>query len=133
MRWYLIIKKLHYRFWISQPSRRNSNLIKQAAFTQAENFDINYAVSDVGGTQPATFPYTTVPTVDKGQWLWVKTTYSDNNIIVTKLYVGTDGEDGEVHVGRQQIWFVPYPAHLTHLHIVGIVYLAYPDYQPHKD
>ena len=46
---------------------------------------------------------------------------------------GTDGEDGEVHVWRQQIWFVPYLAHLTYLHIVGIVYLAYPDYQPHKD
>ena len=35
-----------------------------------------------------------IPTVAKGDWLWVKTTYSDSNVATTKSYIGTDGTPG---------------------------------------
>lgn len=55
---------------------------------------IQYGTSASASTQPSNWS-TTVPTsIAKGQWLWVKTSYSDNTEATTKSYVGTDGEDG---------------------------------------
>lgn len=56
---------------------------------------IKYGTSDTASTQPTNWS-TSVPTsITKGKWLWVKTTYSDSTTVITKSYVGTDGEDGK--------------------------------------
>ena len=55
---------------------------------------IQYGTSSSASTQPSDWS-TTVPTsITNGQWLWVKTNYSDGTDATTKSYVGTDGEDG---------------------------------------
>ena len=59
---------------------------------------INYGTSASGSTQPQSWQ-TSIPSVSKGQWLWVKTEYvysnSSTKTVYTKSYVGTDGEDGK--------------------------------------
>lgn len=55
---------------------------------------VEYGTSASASTQPSSWS-TSVPTsIAKGQWLWVKTSYSDGTDATTKSYVGTDGEDG---------------------------------------
>ena len=58
---------------------------------------ITYGVSSSETTEPSSWQ-STVPTLTKGQWLWVKTvyTYTDTTTktVYTKSYVGTDGADG---------------------------------------
>lgn len=56
---------------------------------------IEYAETD-GGTPSASEWSTTFPSsVDQGDWLWVRTTYSDGSEAVSKTYIGTDGSDGK--------------------------------------
>lgn len=55
---------------------------------------IEYAVSNSGDTAPVSGWDDTVPELDKGDWLWVKTTYSNGQEMLTCSYIGTDGEDG---------------------------------------
>lgn len=54
---------------------------------------IQYGTSASASTEPSSWS-TTAPTVTKGQWLWVKTTYSDGSTTTAKSYAGTDGQDG---------------------------------------
>ena len=54
---------------------------------------IEYGTSTSATTQPASWSET-APTVTQGQWLWVRTTYSDNSTTTAKSYAGTDGQDG---------------------------------------
>jgi len=71
------------------------SLIKGADGTSVTVDNIKYATSTTGTAQPSDSDFgLTMPTVEKGQWLWVKTTYSDNSSAITKSYIGTDGEDG---------------------------------------
>ena len=55
---------------------------------------IEYATSD--GTTPSASDWSqSMPaTIAQGEWLWVRTTYSDGSSATTKTYMGTDGEDG---------------------------------------
>ena len=59
---------------------------------------IEYGVSSSAATAPEEWSTTVPGNLEKGSWLWVKTTltYSDEteDISYTKSYVGTDGEDG---------------------------------------
>ena len=71
------------------------SLIKGADGTSVTVDSIKYATSVTETAQPSDSDFNpTMPTVTKGQWLWVKTTYSDGSSAVTKSYIGTDGEDG---------------------------------------
>ena len=56
---------------------------------------IKYAVSSTD-SQPAdnSFTYTSVPTVNEGQWLWTLTTYSNGSKMYTKSKQGKSGDDG---------------------------------------
>ena len=54
---------------------------------------VEYGVSSSGSVQPDGWS-SNIPTVQKGQWLWIRTTYSDSSSTMSKSYVGTDGEDG---------------------------------------
>lgn len=55
---------------------------------------ILYGISSSSSTEPTNWSSTAPSSVTQGSWLWVKTTYSDSSIAVTKSYIGTDGEDG---------------------------------------
>lgn len=55
---------------------------------------IEYGTSASATVAPSNWSSTAPTTLTKGTWLWVKTTYSDNNSSMTKSYIGTDGEDG---------------------------------------
>lgn len=55
---------------------------------------VAYAVSDSGDAAPTDGWQESVPSVDKGRWLWARTTYSDGTVADTCSYSGTDGEDG---------------------------------------
>ena len=57
---------------------------------------IKYAVSSTD-SQPAdnSFTYTSVPTVNEGQWLWTLTTYSNGSKMYTKSKQGKSGNDGQ--------------------------------------
>lgn len=77
------------------PEDYSWSLIRGADGTSITINNIKYAKNTNGAVQPADSDFNTaIPTVNKGEWLWVKTTYSDNSTAVTKSYVGTDGEDG---------------------------------------
>ena len=52
---------------------------------------IVYAVNQDGSTQPSSWPYTSIPSISPGDWLWIKTTYSDGNVVISKSYAGTNG------------------------------------------
>jgi len=55
---------------------------------------IEYGVSDSSTTQPSSWS-PTVPSVDKGKWLWIKTEYTNSvPASYSKTYIGTDGDDG---------------------------------------
>ena len=57
---------------------------------------IKYAVNQNGSVQPDDSAFnTTMPTTSKGDWLWIKTTYSNWNVAISKSYIGTDGQDGK--------------------------------------
>lgn len=76
------------------PSAYSWSLIKGADGTSVTVSKIEYGTSASASVVPSNYS-TVVPTnVEKGSWLWVKTTYSDNSTATTKSYVGTDGEDG---------------------------------------
>lgn len=56
---------------------------------------IKYAVNQNGSVQPDASAFdTTMPTTSQGDWLWIKTTYSSGDVVVSKSYIGTDGQDG---------------------------------------
>lgn len=54
---------------------------------------IQYAATNSGDTSPSNWQ-SSIPTLSQGQWLWVRTTYSDGSAATTKSYIGTDGDDG---------------------------------------
>ena len=58
---------------------------------------LTYGVSSSSTVEPANW-YSNTPTLNKGDWLWIRTvyTYSDSTTsqFDTKSYIGTDGEDG---------------------------------------
>lgn len=54
---------------------------------------IAYAVTATEDA-PLTYPYSTVPTVPEGSWLWTKTTYSDGSAAITKAKQGKSGTNG---------------------------------------
>jgi len=54
---------------------------------------VEYGTSANPSTEPTTWQLT-MPDVPKGQWLWVRVTYSDNTQALTRTYMGTDGQDG---------------------------------------
>lgn len=58
---------------------------------------IRYGKSASDGTQPSSWG-SSVPPLNKGDWLWVKTDYyysdTSTKTIYTKSYIGTDGQDG---------------------------------------
>ena len=56
---------------------------------------IEYGTSNSASTQPSSWSTTAPTSITKGKWLWIKTTYSDSSVAMTKSYVGTDGEDGK--------------------------------------
>lgn len=57
---------------------------------------IKYAISTTE-SQPAdsSFTYTSVPTVNEGQWLWTLTTYSNGSKMYTKSKQGESGDVGQ--------------------------------------
>ena len=54
---------------------------------------IEYGISQSASTQPASWQ-SSVPSVNQGEWLWCRTTFSDSSINYSKSYQGTDGDDG---------------------------------------
>ncbi len=54
---------------------------------------VQYGVSDSETTEPSSWS-STMPTLQQGDWLWTKTTYSNGSTAYTKSYAGTDGTDG---------------------------------------
>lgn len=55
-----------------------------------------YATNRDGNTQPPDSSFgTDIPSTSKGDWLWIKTTYSDGSVAISKSYIGTDGQDGK--------------------------------------
>jgi hypothetical protein len=54
---------------------------------------IAYAVTATEDA-PLTYPYSTVPTVPEGSWLWTRTTYSDGSVAITKAKQGKSGTNG---------------------------------------
>ena len=44
-----------------------------------------------GSQTPSTWPYSSIPTVSQGDWLWTKVTFSDNNTSISKTYSSIDG------------------------------------------
>lgn len=55
-----------------------------------------YATNRDGNTQPPDSSFgTDIPVTSKGDWLWIKTTYSDGSVAISKSYIGTDGQDGK--------------------------------------
>lgn len=68
--------------------------IRGAAGSGVTVSSVEYGTSASASTAPSSWS-TTVPTsIANGQWLWVRTNYSDGTNAVTKSYEGTDGEDG---------------------------------------
>lgn len=55
---------------------------------------VEYGISNGSDTQPSSWSTTAPTSVDRGKWLWCKTTYSNNSVALNKSYVGTDGDDG---------------------------------------
>lgn len=55
---------------------------------------ILYGVSSSSDIEPSSWSGT-MPILNKGDWLWVKTTYSDSNVEYIKSYIGTDGTSGQ--------------------------------------
>lgn len=55
---------------------------------------IEYGISDTASAQPSSWSTTAPATIAEGEWLWVRTNYSDGGTATTKSYVGTDGADG---------------------------------------
>lgn len=66
-----------------------------ASGTSVSISSIKYAISSTD-SQPSdsSFTYTTVPTVNEGQWLWTLTTYSNGSKMYTKAKQGKSGDDG---------------------------------------
>lgn len=56
---------------------------------------VEWAASPSGTVVPAAGWQGTVPKVDKGKWLWCRTTYSDGTKAEMCSYMGTDGADGK--------------------------------------
>ena len=54
---------------------------------------ISYAVTTTE-SEPASYPYSTAPTVPEGSWLWTKISFSDGTSAVTKSKQGVSGTDG---------------------------------------
>ena len=82
----------------SDPSAYSWSLIKGSDGVGINSTTITYGTSASASTQPTSWQ-SSVPTVAKGQWLWVKTEYtytdSSNKTVYSKSYAGTDGEDGK--------------------------------------
>ena len=55
---------------------------------------VEYGTSNSASTAPSSWSQTVPTSIDKGKWLWIKTTYSDSTTATTKSYVGTDGTNG---------------------------------------
>ena len=55
---------------------------------------IQYASSSSGTTAPSSGWQTTIPSVSDGDYLWTKTTYSDNTVAYTNSRQGEDGQAG---------------------------------------
>lgn len=51
---------------------------------------IAYAVTTTD-SEPSSYPYSTVPTVAEGSWLWTKTTFSDGSSAIMKAKQGESG------------------------------------------
>lgn len=56
---------------------------------------IDYAVNQDPDTIPSSNWSSSIPSVDQGDWLWTRTTYSDGSIIYTKTYSAEDGAPGQ--------------------------------------
>ena len=54
---------------------------------------ISYAVTTTE-SEPASYPYSTAPTVPEGSWLWTKISFSDGTSAVTKSKQGVSGTNG---------------------------------------
>lgn len=52
---------------------------------------VQYGTSASASTQPTNWSTTSPTSITKGQWLWVKTTFSDGTTATSKSYAGTDG------------------------------------------
>lgn len=52
---------------------------------------VQYGTSASASTSPSSWSTTAPTSITKGQWLWVKTTFSDGHVATSKSYAGTDG------------------------------------------
>lgn len=66
-----------------------------ASGTSVTISSIKYAKNQDQSSQPTDNSFNpAMPTLDPGDWLWTKTTYSNGSTAITKTYIGTDGIDG---------------------------------------
>lgn len=78
------------------PASYSWTLIKGSNGTSVTVSSIKYAKNQDQSTQPSASSFgDSVPTLNPGDWLWTKTTYSDNSTAITKSYIGSDGDDGD--------------------------------------
>ena len=61
---------------------------------------IQYVASSNGTSTPSSGWSTTIPTVNQGEYLWTKVTYSDNSVVYSKAYQGVDGAGGGITVNN---------------------------------
>ena len=55
---------------------------------------IEYGTSAASNISPTNWSTTAPATIEQGRWLWVNTFYNNGQIVTSKSYMGTDGEDG---------------------------------------
>lgn len=59
----------------------------------------NYAVSASGTVTPSSWPYSSIPSVSPGQYLWTRETYKDGNnntsYVYSVSYQGANGQNGQ--------------------------------------
>lgn len=55
--------------------------------------EVKYGKSSSESSTPEDW-YDSAPSVYQGEWLWVRTKYTDNTLSYTKSYIGNDGDDG---------------------------------------
>ena len=79
----------------TNPSDYSWSLIKGADGESITVTSVEYGISTSASEAPSGYSTTVPVSIEKGKWLWIRTTYSDTTTTISKTYVGADGKDGK--------------------------------------
>lgn len=86
--------------WRTWDSDTSAYIDTGVAATGQITVSVAYQVSESGSTIPSTW-LPSLPTVNKGQYLWTKETFNDGTVAYSIAYNGVDGEGSVVSVNGQ--------------------------------